>query len=274
MTRTAPTTPLDARRSPRYYPILRGLASRNRNVLIVADLSDRELEHRLAGPGLRLRTGPVVARIQSRLPVDRPRDCTPLRGIPDRRRRELRRFPRARGQAAQPPPMAAAAGAIFRRRQSAVCAAAARPGLPDARVGAQLVCFGALPPVPDLPCRRRRKVRPRADPSGTARVRQEHAVRGPRQSWLATPVRRADADRYRVVQRRAAAAAGEPQERLDRRHPRLCADRGDRADGPRHDEGIGGPHASAQRQRAPRGGDRASRMDRAPALRGRRRLPG
>jgi HprK-related kinase A len=36
--------------------------------LIVADLSDRELERRLAGPGIRLRTGPVVSRIQSRLP--------------------------------------------------------------------------------------------------------------------------------------------------------------------------------------------------------------
>ena len=36
--------------------------------MIVADLSDRELEHRLAGSGLRLRTGPVVSRIQSRLP--------------------------------------------------------------------------------------------------------------------------------------------------------------------------------------------------------------
>jgi len=37
--------------------------------LIVADLSDRELEHQLAGPGLLLRTGPVVSRIQSRLPA-------------------------------------------------------------------------------------------------------------------------------------------------------------------------------------------------------------
>jgi len=37
--------------------------------LIVAELSDRELEHQLAGPGLRLRTGPVVFRIQSRLPA-------------------------------------------------------------------------------------------------------------------------------------------------------------------------------------------------------------
>jgi HprK-related kinase A len=37
--------------------------------LIVADLSDRELEALLAGPGLRLRTGPVVSRIQSRLPT-------------------------------------------------------------------------------------------------------------------------------------------------------------------------------------------------------------
>jgi HprK-related kinase A len=37
--------------------------------LIVADLSYRELEHRLAGPGIRLRTGPVVSRIQSRLPA-------------------------------------------------------------------------------------------------------------------------------------------------------------------------------------------------------------
>jgi len=37
--------------------------------LIVAQLSDRELEQRLAGLGLRLRTGPVVARIQSRLPA-------------------------------------------------------------------------------------------------------------------------------------------------------------------------------------------------------------
>jgi len=37
--------------------------------LIVADLSDRELEQRLAGPGLRLRTGPVVSRIHSRLPA-------------------------------------------------------------------------------------------------------------------------------------------------------------------------------------------------------------
>jgi HprK-related kinase A len=37
--------------------------------LIVAELSDRELEKQLAGPGLRLRTGPVVARIQSRLPA-------------------------------------------------------------------------------------------------------------------------------------------------------------------------------------------------------------
>jgi HprK-related kinase A len=37
--------------------------------LIVAELSDRELERRLAGPGLRLRTGPFVARIRSRLPA-------------------------------------------------------------------------------------------------------------------------------------------------------------------------------------------------------------
>jgi HprK-related kinase A len=37
--------------------------------LIVGDLSERELRHRLAGPGLRLRTGPVVTRIQSRLPA-------------------------------------------------------------------------------------------------------------------------------------------------------------------------------------------------------------
>ena len=37
--------------------------------MIVADLSDRELQHLLAGPGLRLRTGPVVSRIQSRLPA-------------------------------------------------------------------------------------------------------------------------------------------------------------------------------------------------------------
>jgi HprK-related kinase A len=36
--------------------------------LIVAELSNRELEQRLNGPGLRLRTGPVVARIQSPLP--------------------------------------------------------------------------------------------------------------------------------------------------------------------------------------------------------------
>jgi HprK-related kinase A len=37
--------------------------------LIVADLSGRELERQLAGPGIRLRTGPVVTRIQSRLPA-------------------------------------------------------------------------------------------------------------------------------------------------------------------------------------------------------------
>jgi HprK-related kinase A len=37
--------------------------------LIVAELSDHELEEQLAGPGLRLRTGPVVSRIQSRLPA-------------------------------------------------------------------------------------------------------------------------------------------------------------------------------------------------------------
>jgi hypothetical protein len=37
--------------------------------LIVADLSRPELESRLAGPGLRLRTGPVVSRIQSRVPA-------------------------------------------------------------------------------------------------------------------------------------------------------------------------------------------------------------
>ena len=35
--------------------------------MIVADLPERELARRLAGPGLRLRTGPVVNRIQSRL---------------------------------------------------------------------------------------------------------------------------------------------------------------------------------------------------------------
>jgi hypothetical protein len=35
--------------------------------MIVADLSHQELVHRLARPGLRLRTGPVVNRIQSRL---------------------------------------------------------------------------------------------------------------------------------------------------------------------------------------------------------------
>jgi len=35
--------------------------------LIVADLSFRDLERRLAGPGIRLRTGPVVSRIQSPL---------------------------------------------------------------------------------------------------------------------------------------------------------------------------------------------------------------
>jgi len=37
--------------------------------LIVADLSYRELEQRLAGPGLRLRTGPLVSLIRSRLPA-------------------------------------------------------------------------------------------------------------------------------------------------------------------------------------------------------------
>jgi HprK-related kinase A len=37
--------------------------------LIVADLSSPELALRLAGPGIRLRTGPVVSRIQSRLPA-------------------------------------------------------------------------------------------------------------------------------------------------------------------------------------------------------------
>src|SRR2546427_11325431 len=36
--------------------------------MIVADLSHQELVRRLAGAGLRLRTGPVVNRIQSRLP--------------------------------------------------------------------------------------------------------------------------------------------------------------------------------------------------------------
>ena len=37
--------------------------------MIVADLSFRELERRLAGPGLRLRTGPVVSCISARLSV-------------------------------------------------------------------------------------------------------------------------------------------------------------------------------------------------------------
>jgi len=37
--------------------------------LIVADLSSHDFERRLAGPGIRLRTGPVVSRIQSRLPA-------------------------------------------------------------------------------------------------------------------------------------------------------------------------------------------------------------
>jgi HprK-related kinase A len=37
--------------------------------LIIAQLSEKELVRRLAGPGLPLRTGPVVTRIQSRLPV-------------------------------------------------------------------------------------------------------------------------------------------------------------------------------------------------------------
>lgn len=37
--------------------------------MIVADLSRTELARRLAGPGLRLRTGPLVARIQSPLPA-------------------------------------------------------------------------------------------------------------------------------------------------------------------------------------------------------------
>lgn len=37
--------------------------------MIVADLPRRELQHRLAGAGIRVRTGPVVARIQSRLPT-------------------------------------------------------------------------------------------------------------------------------------------------------------------------------------------------------------
>jgi hypothetical protein len=37
--------------------------------LIVAELSEKELARRLAGPGLRLRTGPVVTQIQSRLPA-------------------------------------------------------------------------------------------------------------------------------------------------------------------------------------------------------------
>ena len=36
--------------------------------MIVAELKDRELADLLAGPGLRLRTGPVVTRIQSHLP--------------------------------------------------------------------------------------------------------------------------------------------------------------------------------------------------------------
>jgi len=37
--------------------------------LIVADLSDTQLERQLAGPGIRLRTGPFVTRIQSPLPA-------------------------------------------------------------------------------------------------------------------------------------------------------------------------------------------------------------
>lgn len=37
--------------------------------MIVAELSRSGLESRLAGPGLRLRTGPVVSRIQSRVPA-------------------------------------------------------------------------------------------------------------------------------------------------------------------------------------------------------------
>lgn len=37
--------------------------------MIVADLSAQELSQRLAGPGLRLRTGPFVSRIRTRLPV-------------------------------------------------------------------------------------------------------------------------------------------------------------------------------------------------------------
>jgi HprK-related kinase A len=37
--------------------------------VIVADLPRRELVRRLAGPGIRLRTGPFVSRVQSRLPA-------------------------------------------------------------------------------------------------------------------------------------------------------------------------------------------------------------
>ena len=36
--------------------------------MILSELVPQELTHRLAGAGLRVRTGPVVNRIQSRLP--------------------------------------------------------------------------------------------------------------------------------------------------------------------------------------------------------------
>lgn len=37
--------------------------------MIVAELAEKELAQRLAGPGLRLRTGPVLTQVQSRLPA-------------------------------------------------------------------------------------------------------------------------------------------------------------------------------------------------------------
>ena len=178
------------RRWPRYYPILRGVASRNRISL------DRR---RPVGPRTRTPAGrprPPAANRSRRLPhpvpaaCGRPRDRTALRGIPDRGGRELCRFSRRVGRPAQCPPVAAAAGAVS--SSTGILPFAPLPldqAFPMLEWGLNWCVSAHCHQYLIFHAAVVEKSGPRADPSGAPRVRQEHAVRGPRQSWLAAPVR-------------------------------------------------------------------------------------
>ncbi len=115
ITGAAPTPRVGLERSPRYYPILRGLAWRNRISL------DRRRSVRPRTPTPAGRPRPAAAYRSRRLPHSiaparhRPRTGAALSPIiQSRMPRKLCRFPRSRGPAPQFAPVAASAGAVFR----------------------------------------------------------------------------------------------------------------------------------------------------------------